>query len=295
MEYREGVIVSGGQNEVRESASIYPACKTSKVISNQKIISVQPPQKTSYEKFESKKPGQPLIPTPDRTNVEEATYSWKKPRLPTEPTMVLSPSTTRRQISRNPVVSTTRSILPKRTTKPPNQLRWTPIKTKNTTAKAADKNKATRYEMDDGDSDPYWEGDFLAEEKNQLILEQTKRILHMHINFLLNQKKLMEIDKEEFLYLRIAKNILLKTCPELEVPKALLNSLLRLFRFLLYESIEVYPYAAELTTQDEDARISNSLVNCFESAERMTFKYEEKGCGPKVLSHLFIHISSPGK
>ena len=195
--------------------------------------------------------------------------------MPTTTKNPIYPLTTTQTLRKTPFTTKPRST----------QLNWTPIKNKipKMPTKTNSRGKATDKDDSNGDGDPYWDGDFPVKEKNQMVHEQTLRMLHMHIHFLTHGKKFMGINKEEFVYLRIAKNILLKTCPETEVPKPLLNSVVRLFRYALYESIEVYSYT-EFTDKEEDSRILDSLTNCYNSAYGMTFKYNNHSCQNSKVS-----------
>ena len=117
--------------------------------------------------------------------------------------------------------------------------------------------------------------------KNQ-IREQSVRLMQSHYGYLLKDKQTPTVNITEYEYFQTARILFLKVCPESEVPAELLTDLLRMFRVVVNETQEKYPYR-QMGDAEEDARIKAALAQCLGKVDqKILFVYNETVCPNEV-------------
>jgi hypothetical protein len=112
---------------------------------------------------------------------------------------------------------------------------------------------------------------------HQELNEQTLRMMHAQINPILLNLKSDSVDSytKEYRYFQKAREVVVKICPEEYVPSNLVMGLMRMFKRLLWESLDERPHTQSGNDEQFD-RIMKQLENCTtESAldkQRYSFK-----------------------
>jgi len=112
--------------------------------------------------------------------------------------------------------------------------------------------------------------------------EQTFRLMQNHYGVILNGKKTPTVNITEYEYFQSARLLFLKLCPESEVPPDLVTDLLRMFRVMVNESQNKYPYR-QMGDYNEDDRIKEGLATCLSGAnQKIEFVYNDTVCPHEV-------------
>jgi hypothetical protein len=133
------------------------------------------------------------------------------------------------------------------------------------------------------------------EDRQRLVNEETLRIIRTEVMFILDREKPPKHSNINWQLLQRAKDAFVKVCPEVEVPKFLVNSLLRLFRFLYIHSRDKNPFTHFFEEGPQALRISEALDACAKNAGPLNFQYAQEKvegtCALKVTNnnHLLLH------
>jgi hypothetical protein len=104
------------------------------------------------------------------------------------------------------------------------------------------------------------------------ITEQTKRMIMANVGSSLKGITTPRVKVEDYKYFQMARHVLLKVCPNEEVPHSLVTGLLRMFRVALKESLKFYPYTMR-GDGNQTERITTSLKTCLDTARPFSFEY----------------------
>jgi hypothetical protein len=114
---------------------------------------------------------------------------------------------------------------------------------------------------------------------------QTLRMIRSQNAYSLKQVKASRAFMREYQYLQRARMVLSDKCPALS--PTLLRSFIRMFRFVLLESLENHPYR-QYGQDESHARILNSMGECFNNTKgpdhNISFVYVKDSC-PRQFSH----------
>jgi hypothetical protein len=105
------------------------------------------------------------------------------------------------------------------------------------------------------------------------INEQTKRMIMANLGFSFKNIPTPKVEVTDYVFLQLARKILLKVCPSAELPPALLTGLHRMFRVAVKESLKFYPYEQK-SDENRSATILAGLQNCLAGARPLYFNYQ---------------------
>jgi len=125
--------------------------------------------------------------------------------------------------------------------------------------------------------------------------EQTIRMMHAHLapTLLGFTSDPFKNYTREFEYFNMAKEIATVLCPEEYVPKNLLNGLMRMFKQLLFESIDQRPHE-ESPNDDQFKRIMDTLAMCNESLAHENDTAQQLGYSYINYTGFYNFTGSPG-